>query len=153
MESPAFSSFSLCRLLQSLSSYVTSVPRFIFSWYQSAVIGWAMQWVMQHLKRALRTVVIISISAFSSILTTSAKGGLISGLASQHLFMISLRTGKQSWGTIGRTPLLTTANAACTAVMFWNGSIPVISSHRTIPKLYTSTFCVYGLCWIISLQR
>lgn len=98
---------------------------------QSAVIGC----VMQHLKRAFRTVVMISISAFSSILTTSVKGGLTSGLASQHRVIISPRTGRQSFGTIGRTPLFTTAKAACTAVIFWNGSIPVMSSHRTIPKL------------------
>jgi hypothetical protein len=26
------------------------------------------------------------------------------------------------------------------AVMFWNGKSPVINSHSTIPKLYTSTF-------------
>lgn len=117
--------------------------------HQSVVIGF----VTQHLKRALRTVVMISVSALSSILTTSENGGLTSGLASQQRVIISPRTGKQSLGMIGRAPLLTTANAACTAVMFWKGSNPVTSSQRTIPKLYTSTFWVYGLCWIISLQR
>lgn len=106
--------------------------------HQSAVMGW----VIQQRKRAFRTVVNISVSAFSSILTTSVKWGLASGLASQQRVMISVRTGKQSFGTMGRTPLLTTANAACTAVMFWKGSIPVISSQSTIPKLYTSIFCV-----------
>ncbi|KAJ0921748.1 hypothetical protein HanPSC8_Chr05g0195271 [Helianthus annuus] len=90
---------------------------------------------MQHLNRALRTVVMISVSACSSILTTSVKGGLTSEFPSQQRVIISLRTGRQSCGMVGRTPLLTTANAACTAVMFWNGSIPVMSSHNTIPKL------------------
>lgn len=137
-ESPSFASFSPFPITSLLFMFLCLFSCLIFFWDQSAVIGW----VMQHLKRALRTVVIISISAFSSILTTSAKGGLTSGLASQHRVMISLRTGKQLPGMLGRTPLLTTANAACTAVMFWNGRCPVISSHRTIPKLYTSTFCV-----------
>lgn len=124
--------------LLSCWNFSTSSSSSSSSSYQSVVMGC----VIQHRKRALRTVVNISVSAFSSILTTSVKGGLASGLASQHRVMISLRTGKQSFGTMGRTPLLTTANAACTAVMFWKGSIPVINSQRTIPKLYTSTFCV-----------
>uniref|UniRef100_A0A3Q7H8Y7 Uncharacterized protein n=1 Tax=Solanum lycopersicum TaxID=4081 RepID=A0A3Q7H8Y7_SOLLC len=89
---------------------------------------------MQHLKRAFLTVVRISISAASSILTTWEKGGLLSGFPSQQRVMISPSTGKQSLGMVGRTPLLTTAKAACTAVMFWKGSIP-------------------GRCWIISLQN
>uniref|UniRef100_A0A2P2LSA4 Serine/threonine-protein kinase HT1 n=1 Tax=Rhizophora mucronata TaxID=61149 RepID=A0A2P2LSA4_RHIMU len=55
-----------------------SFPAYIL--HQSTVIGWEMQ----HLKRALRTVVRISVSAFSSILTISVKGGRISGLASQQ---------------------------------------------------------------------
>ncbi|KAL8130222.1 hypothetical protein V2J09_019377 [Rumex salicifolius] len=103
-------------------------------------------WVEQHLKSAFRLVVMISVSARSSILTTSENGGLTSGLASQQRVMISARIGRHSFGIPGRTPLFTTAKAACTAVMFWNGRNPVISSHRTIPKLYTSTFWVYGLC-------
>ncbi|KAJ6956849.1 hypothetical protein NC653_038918 [Populus alba x Populus x berolinensis] len=92
---------------------------------------------MQHLKRALRTVVKISVSAFSSILTISAKGGRTSGLVSQQRVMISLSTGRQSFGITGLTPLLTTANAACTAVMFWKGSKPVMSSHAE-PSLYAN---------------
>ncbi|BAT04383.1 Os08g0224150 [Oryza sativa Japonica Group] len=90
---------------------------------------------MQHRKRALRTVLTTSISTCSSILTTSVNGGRASGFASQHLVMISARAGRQSWGMAGRTPLFTTANAACTAVMFAKGRFPVTSSHRTMPKL------------------
>lgn len=118
-------SFSSGRLFISILLLISPVP------HQSIVIGW----VMQHLKRAFLTVVMISVSAASSILTTSEKGGLTSGLGSQQRLMISARTGKQSFGIAGRTPLFTTAKAACTAVMFWKGSIPVISSHRTTPKL------------------
>lgn len=110
----------------------------IFFLNQSEVMGC----VKQHLKRAFRTVVIISFSAFSSILTTSGKGGRTSGFASQQRVMISVSAGRQSFGIIGLTPLFTTANAACTAVIFWNGSNPVMSSHMTMPKLYTSTLCV-----------
>ncbi|GER36135.1 histidinol-phosphate aminotransferase [Striga asiatica] len=47
---------------------------------QSAVIGW----LTQHLKRAFLTVVKISVSAVSSIRTTSLNEGLTSGLASQQ---------------------------------------------------------------------
>uniref|UniRef100_K3YKE9 Uncharacterized protein n=1 Tax=Setaria italica TaxID=4555 RepID=K3YKE9_SETIT len=98
---------------------------------QSRVIGWAMQ----QRKRALRTVVRTSDSTCSSIMTISVNGGRTSGFASQHLVMISPRAGRQSWGMVGRTPLFTTANAACTAVMFAKGTLPVTSSHRTMPKL------------------
>jgi hypothetical protein len=107
---------------------------------------------MQHLNRALRTVLVISISAISSILTTSLKVGRASGFGSQQRVMTSARAGRQSCGTVGRTPLFTTANAAWTAVMLAKGSMPVMSSHSTMPKLYTSTFWVYGLCCIISLK-
>lgn len=111
-----------------------------------------MGWEMQHLNLALRTVLVISISAISNILTTSLKVGRASGFASQQRVMTSARAGRQSCGTVGRTPLLTTANAAWTAVMLAKGSMPVTSSHNTMPKLYTSTFWVYGLCCIISLK-
>jgi len=103
----------------------------LFCLIQSVVIGWEMQ----HRNRALRTVLRISISACSSILTTSVNGGRTSGFGSQHLVMISARVGRQSWGIAGRTPLFTTAKAACTAVMLAKGSMPVMSSHSTMPKL------------------
>ena len=51
----------------------------------------------------------------------------------------SLSTGRQSFGITGLTPLFTTANAACTAVMFWKGSKPVMSSQN-----YTHPPLVYG---------
>jgi hypothetical protein len=88
---------------------------------------------------AWRTVVIISSLACSNILTTSIKLGRKSELASQQRDMISARAGGQSAGIGGRTPRFTTANAAWTAVMFWKGNKPVMSSHSTMPKLYTST--------------
>ncbi|KAL9338556.1 hypothetical protein Peur_067571 [Populus x canadensis] len=48
----------------------------------------------------------------------------------------SLSTGRQSFGITGLTLLFTTANAACTAVMFWKGSKPVMSSQNyTHPPL------------------
>ena len=48
-----------------------------------------------------------------------------------------------------------TANAACSGVMLSNGVFPVKSSHRTMPKLYTSTFLVWCFSLIISgaIQR
>lgn len=104
---------------------------------QSMVIGWT-----QHLNLALRMLFITSASARSSIITISVNGGRTSGFASQQRVNMLLSTGRQSVGIAGLTPLFTTANAACTAVMFWNGTFPVNSSHSTIPKLYTSTFCV-----------
>lgn len=126
----SFSCFSFLAFSY-LYCFVLTTFKFLLFLHHSMVIGW----LTQHLNRAFRTVVKISVCAFSSILTTSVKCGLTSGLPSQQRVMISLRIGRQSMGMFGRTPLLTTANAACTAVMFWKGSIPVMSSHRTMPKL------------------
>ena len=51
-------------------------------------------------------------------------------------FRMSLSTGRQSFGITGLTPLFTPANAACTAVMFWKGSKPVMSTQSfTHPPL------------------
>ena len=77
---------------------------------QPVAVGW-----MQHLKCAFLILVMISVSAASSILTTWEKVGLLLVSESQQQVMISDKTSKQSMGIVGQTPLLTTAKAACTA--------------------------------------
>ncbi|MFS7889969.1 hypothetical protein Hanom_Chr06g00493421 [Helianthus anomalus] len=67
---------------------------------------------MQHLNQALCTMGMILVSVCSSIQTTSVKGGLTYEFMSHNW-----NSGRQSCGTVGRAPLLTTTNAGWAAVV------------------------------------